>query len=168
MNKIIGSCAQICKKAGSITSVFFVSFLLLIVELFFDFLYYVIGIQHKSNFPFSFPEDKFEKFGYLLFKFLEACLLAPVVETAFFQLLLYQLLIRKLGSNPIIFLVSSAFIFGVSHFPQFTAILVTTTLGLLISFFYYIFRLIYSASKAYWMIVFIHTIVNLVIFIHQL
>jgi hypothetical protein len=92
-----------------------------------------------------------------------ALIVAPVVETLIFQLLIFKIFERaELGEKKYLWIILiSSFLFGLSHFYSFDYIIVTIFKGFVFAYTFYFYRT--NSTKAFWTTTLIHCMHNLTI-----
>lgn len=164
MNTVVKTHFQ---KTKPVWIILLVTFILLLIEVFFYFLFLLFKIPHGSNLPFILPTSHFEVVLYLFSRFIKACILAPIIETFIFQYLMYEMLCVKLKLSTKIFIFLSAIIFGLSHYTYYSTVLVTLVICVVFNYFYVVLIETNRKKKAYLIIALIHSSFNACVFIDQ-
>ena len=87
-----------------------------------------------------------------------ACLIAPLVETAFHQWGCITLLRKKLGVSPSAAIVLSAALFASMHFYSWKYVLTTFPVGLVLGYVFVVEQM--RRGRALWMVALIHSLRN--------
>lgn len=156
-----------CHKTNPFWIILWVTFILIWIEVIYYFIFLFFRLPHESNFPLVLPTTTLKVVLYMLYRFLKACILAPILETFLFQYLLFEILISKLSLNKILFIFLSAIIFGLSHYPYYSAMLVTFTICIVINYFYVVLTESRNKKSAYFIIVLVHSFLNAAVYINQ-
>src|ERR1035437_10008264 len=104
---------------------------------------------------------------YFIYVFIAATILAPILETFIFQYLIHQVLCVKFKLKKMLFIFSSAFIFGLTHNPYYSTMIVTSVICIVFNYIYVVLIETERKKKAYMIIAFIHSALNAFVFIDQ-
>ena len=135
---------------------------ILMMQTLFDLLFEILNIPHGSNVSIKKPVTNFEIFVSPFFRFIEVCIIAPIVETFIFQYLFYELLCVKFKFDKKIFIFFTALFFGILHYDYFTTILIITLCCIVFNYLYVVLIETKSKKEAFKIIIFIHASLNAV------
>ncbi len=131
-----------------------------LIQIVFHFLFEAVGIQHESNFKIV-PAHNLTEYLILIKNLLLVVIFAPLLETLIFQTFLFFIFIEKLKSSTRIFIIGSAILFGLAHYRGYIDIVIVgAIICLVFNYIYAVLREMDQPKKAFWTIVFIHSIVN--------
>lgn len=96
--------------------------------------------------------------------FFSVVVLAPLFETFLFQYMVFVLLskMKIIGNSSFLIIIISSLLFGISHWYSFAYVVMASFIGVVLMYAY----LFYSSkpSKAFWSVVLIHALHNLIVF----
>ena len=106
----------------------------------------------------------------ILYLVLASLILAPLLETAIFQLGIVELTtvcVKKIFNNdlPLLGIILSALVFSLQHPYSIVYVIVAFLTGLFFAIMYYSFRVRNGVGYAYWMTMVFHVLWNLLTFV---
>jgi len=105
------------------------------------------------------------KFGSLQEEFLIAVIAAPIIETLIFQYFVIETLLNvKLA--PLLCIIASALLFGISHYYNIAYVLVTTIVGFIFAYYYMALRHQHYFNKLI-LVTLLHVLSNLFAFVNN-
>jgi len=147
--------------------VIFTTVVLLLIDLLFHYIFYNFNIPHSRSLPKLLLTAHSDSYLKLFIRFVEVCIIAPVVETFVFQYLLFVLFCTKFKLNLNVFYFLGAFVFGLTHFYSVSYIVVTFTICLVFNFVYAALVEAKGKGNAYYTVVVVHSLYNAVVFVDQ-
>jgi hypothetical protein len=144
-----------------------VTIVLVLIEIFFNHLFFFFKITHESNLPFILPTSHFDVALYVFIRIVKACILAPIIETFIFQYLMFEILSVKFRLRKEIFIFISAVLFGLSHYTSYTTVIVTSVLCVVLNYFYVVLIELNCKNRAFLIIALIHSSLNACVFLDQ-
>ena len=145
-----------------------ISIFITLLQVIFIFSYKIFGLKSESNFIIA-SFNGLNDFIYLIYVFILAIILAPLIETLIFQSFLYYAMVVKLKFKTTLYSLISATLFGCLHYKNnFYTIPLFIIVGLIINYTYIVLKDLFDNKKAYWSIVYIHLTVNLLGFLFKI
>ncbi len=154
-------------KISQLSNVYYVLFFTLITYAF-SFIDVIINIFFTLPNQYFKEPPSLEAEGIVWFA-LGVLLLAPVLETLLYQLLVYKIFNRftnlKVKKNQYLLLFISALLFSLSHYYSILYIIRTFFLGLVLMYAYFLKA--ENTKQAFWLVTIIHALTNMLPFIIQ-
>ncbi len=134
--------------------------IIFLIQILFNLLFEAIGMAFEANLVIKQPRDLYE-FLILIKSLLLSIILAPLFETFIFQIFLFYIFVDKLKSSNSVFIIVSAVLFGLGHYNgNMDLVIVAITICIVFNYIYAMMKEIAQPKRAFWTIVFIHSIVN--------
>ena len=127
------------------------------------FVPFILLLSYLIVLPCAFIDDgSIQEKHSLIYDFVVACIIAPIVETYIFQVLIINLFTNYWIKNKNIAILISALLFGFSHLYSWYYIFWTFFVGLVFAWAYVIYKEKQGYKKAVFAIILIHALRNLV------
>lgn len=105
------------------------------------------------------------QFSSLHEEFIIAVIAAPILETLIFQYFILETLLN-LKLAPLLCVIASALLFGISHYYNLAYVLVTTVVGFIFAYYYMALRHQHSLNKLVF-VTLLHALSNLFAFVNN-